>query len=341
MVFDATHNYCRRQYGGEGKGLITAYLVARGDADIMIKTGDPNPAHSFGDSHSIFRVCMIPSGGNLGMSAIVFTAGCLIHVDTLLNELVALDYRDKIFVDLNAGIIDERTLAAQRPDGFYETVGSTMTGKGYATFRRVLRRLTLARDEPRLAAHLHDTKLLVCDALKCGRHVVVGGAQAYSLSNYQGEYPCVSSRDTTAGKLLAQVGLGSHYLDSIILVIKRFPTRNQGGHGAISHELTPEFVTSHTRVFDEKGGSSFDSAGRKRRFGLFGSEVVKRACVGNTPNAIALTGVDRLNALLHEPMIRKHYGKPLRRLSNSSSGRAGVKWRSSRRDRMSPRSLLD
>src|SRR5689334_2901756 len=84
------------QYGGEGKGLITAYLVARGDADILVKTGGPNSAHSFGNGQSMFRVRMVPSGANLGSSAFVFPAGCLIHIETLLNEVADLDYHGQI-----------------------------------------------------------------------------------------------------------------------------------------------------------------------------------------------------------------------------------------------------
>lgn len=297
------------QYGGEGKGLITAHLVSRGDADILIKTGGPNSAHSFGNGNSMFRVRMVPSGANLGASTIVFPAGCLIHVDTLLNELVALGYRGRILVDPNAGIIDSGTLAAHRADPFYDGVGSTMTGTGHATSRRALRRLTLARDEPRLVRYLHDTKLFVSEALRQGQRVVAEGAQAYGLSNYHGEYPYVSSRDTTTGEVLAQVGLGPQFLDTVILVIKCFPTRNQGGAGALPHELPPEFVASHATVFDEAGGGSYNTPDRTRRVALFDSEIVKRACIANTPHAIALTGVDRLSALLYEPLVRTHYGK--------------------------------
>jgi len=297
------------QYGGEGKGLITAHLASRGDADVLIKTGGPNSAHSFGTGSSMFRVRMVPSGANLGSAAIVFPAGCLIHVQTLLDELAALDYRGRVLVDPNAGIVDGNTVAAQRADRFYESVGSTLTGTGHATSRRALRRLTLARDEPRLAGFLNDTKLFVWDALKRGQRVVVEGAQAYGLSNYHGEYPYVSSRDTTAGEFLAQVGLGPQYLDTVILVIKCFPTRNQGGSGALSYELAPEFVASYATVLEEKGGGSYEKPDRTRRVGLFDCEVVKRACIANTPHAIALTGVDRLRALLHEPIVSEHYGK--------------------------------
>jgi adenylosuccinate synthase len=296
------------QYGGEGKGLITAHLVSRGVADILIKTGGPNSAHSFGDGRSMFRVRMIPSGSNLGASTIVFPAGCLIHVDTLFKEIVALDYRGRVLVNPNAGIIDSEIVAAQHADSFYEGVGSTMTGTGHASSRRALRRLKLARDEARLARYLQDTNLFVSEALRRGQRVVVEGAQAYGLSNYHGDYPYVSSRDTTTGEVLAQVGLGPQFLDTVILVVKCFPTRNQGGQGPLPHELSTAFLASYPIVFDETGGGSYNTPNRRRRVALFDFEVVKRACIANTPHSIALTGIDRLGSLLHEPLVRRHYG---------------------------------
>src|ERR1700722_10706460 len=115
------------QYGGEGKGLITAYLAQNDQTDLLVKIGGPNSAHSFGVGDRIFRVRMVPSGSNLGPSVIVFPAGCLIHVDCLFEELESLGYSGKVIFDPHAGIVDSETVAAQQADPFYASVGSTMT----------------------------------------------------------------------------------------------------------------------------------------------------------------------------------------------------------------------
>jgi len=295
------------QYGGEGKGLISAYLAQ--NAEILVKIGGPNSAHSFGVGDRMFRVRMIPSGANLGAAALVFPAGCLIHVESLFEELELLEYKGELFIDHNAGIVDDETVRAQRSDPFYKDVGSTLTGTGHASSRRALRRLGLARNEPRLKEYLSDTALLLQDALLNNTSIVAEGAQAFGLSNYHGDYPYVSSRDTTSGSILAQMGIGPRSVANIVLVIKCFPTRNQGGQGFLANELSEADLQRYGNSLSEVGGGSFGEVGNNsRRVGLFDFDIVQRACLANTPTMIALTGVDRLKSLLNEEPIANHYG---------------------------------
>jgi adenylosuccinate synthase len=224
------------QFGGEGKGLITAYIAKHDEIDVLVKVGGPNSAHSFGVAGAVHQVRMLPSGANLGPSE-VFPAGCLIHIDSLFSEIESLKFAGRLLIDRNAGVVDASHVEDQRADGFYQQVGSTLTGTGYATASRARRRLRLAKDEPRLHDCIADTSLIIRDHLVSGHGVLVEGAQAYGLSNYHGQYPYVSSRDTTVNSFLAQIGLGPRFLDSTIVVIKCFPTRNQGGGGDLSHEL--------------------------------------------------------------------------------------------------------
>ena len=294
------------QYGGEGKGLITAHIAQ--NAEILVKIGGPNSAHSFGVDGQMFRVRMIPSGANIGPKGIVFPAGCLIHVDTLFEEIEILGYSGRIYVDYNAGIVDDETVKLQQADEFYENVGSTLTGTGHASSRRALRRLNLAKNEPRLKQYLTDTASLLQDALRSQLNVVAEGAQAYGLSNYHGNYPFVSSRDTTAGSVLAQMGIGPKAVDNIILVVKCFPTRNVGGEGHLAHELSKDYVLRNKDCLLEKGGGTYGGSDSQRRVGLFDFGLVNKACFANTPTMIALTGVDRLSGMLHDESVANHYG---------------------------------
>lgn len=294
------------QYGGEGKGLITAHLAQK--SEILVKIGGPNSAHSFGIDNKMFRVRMIPSGANLGPKSLVFPAGCLIHVDTLFDEIEKLQYKGNLLIDFNAGIVDNDIVKSQQDDSYYKDVGSTLTGTGHATSRRSLRRLTLAKDESRLKNYLCNTSEMLAQAMTEKRHIVAEGAQAYGLSNYHGDYPYVSSRDTTAGSVLAQMGIGPKYVDNIILVVKCFPTRNMGGKGSLSNELTDDYIQKHKEHLLEIGGGTYGAKDRQRRVGFFDFEVVNRACIANTPTSIALTGVDRLNGLFNDEKVALHYG---------------------------------
>src|SRR5690242_19139465 len=93
------------QFGGEGKGAISAFLAVRDKVDILVKTGGPNSAHSFGKEGRLFRVRMVPCGANLGPSTIVYPAGCLIHPRTLLSELDELNFSGRVVIDPKAGIV--------------------------------------------------------------------------------------------------------------------------------------------------------------------------------------------------------------------------------------------
>lgn len=296
------------QFGGEGKGLVCAHLVRQFAIDVLVKVGGPNSAHSFGVDGNIHRVRMMPAGSNLGVGKVVFPAGCLIHVDTLFSEIESLNFLGRIFIDPNAGIVDSHHINDQKADLFYSEAGSTLTGTGYATASRARRRLGLARNERRLRDFLADTAAMIHDDLVARRHVLAEGAQAYGLSNYHGQYPYVSSRDTTVGSFLGQIGVGPGFLTSTVLVLKCFPTRNQGGEGDLAHELTHDEVTQWKDSVWEVGGGSFGEGGEPRRVGFFDVTVVKRACIANTPSFLAVTGFDRLQSLMHEPRVRRHYG---------------------------------
>src|SRR5262249_21570619 len=121
------------QFGGEGKGAITAFLAKKDGVRILVKTGGPNSTHSFGSNGELARVRMVPSGINLGPSIVIYPAGCLIHPETLFAELKQLNYTQSIVIDPQAGIVEQRHIETQTVDDFYDRVGSTLTGTGAAS----------------------------------------------------------------------------------------------------------------------------------------------------------------------------------------------------------------
>ena len=143
-----------------------------------------------------------------------------------------------------------------------------------------------------------------------GENILIEGSQSFGLSNYHGDYPFSTSRNTTVGEFLGQVGIGPGYLDEICLVIKCFPTRNQGGDGNLPNELSLEKIQEIGHVLEEYGGGSYDGGDKKRRVGLFDYGLVKHAIIANTPDYIALTGLDRLRDLEADEKIKKYYGSP-------------------------------
>ena len=297
------------QYGGEGKGAVTAYLAKKDSVDILIKTGGPNSAHYFGYRSNLTKVRMIPSGSNLGPKYIVFPAGCLIHASTLFKEIRELGFSGKIVIDPNAGIIDQSHIESQKNDDFYNKVGSTKTGTGCASAMRSKRRLGLAKDHAQLKPYLDDASEFVYNSLQNGKSALVEGCQSYGLSNFHGDYPYVTSRDTTVASLIGQIGIGFKFVNCVIQVIKCFPTRNQGGNGILPKEFKLNDISSMDPLI-EHGGGSYEGDDIIRRVGLFDFDIVERSIRANTPDRIAITGLDRLKSMQNRPEVKKHYGTP-------------------------------
>jgi adenylosuccinate synthase len=236
---------------------------------------------------------------------IVYGAGALIHVQTLLNEIAELNIDPKrVKIDPQAGVVTAELIKQQRGDRRYESIGSTLTGTGYAAAERCKRSLKLAYDYPELKDMLCDddvveklTKLAADD-----KNILVEGHQGFGLSNYHGDYPYVSSRDCTAAEMLSELGLGPRSGEfRILLLVKVFPTRNHAGK---LDELPPS--EAQRRSIHEKGGGCWDVEDRSRRVGWIDFKLVKRAAQANSATEIVLTGVDYLDRNLRGASRKAH-----------------------------------
>ena len=61
------------------------------------------------------------------------------------------------------------------------------------------------------------------DDPRCQRKILLEGTQGTGLSLYHGDYPSVTSRDTTVAGCLAEAGIGPRRVRKIILVCRTFP----------------------------------------------------------------------------------------------------------------------
>jgi adenylosuccinate synthase len=298
------------QYGGEGKGSITAYLANTGRFAAIAKTGGPNSGHSYGTASSFFRVRMVPSGANLTNVPLVFPAGCLIHIPTLFREVEELKLKNSLMIHPLAGIVTDGHADEQSYDDFYKMAGSTLTGTGAATSQRAKRRLALARDYEKLSPFLSDTTAFLEEQMLGSNEVLVEGAQGFGLSNYHGDYPFVSSRDCTAGAVLSQLGMGHQYVGNVVMVMKCFPTRNSHGQGALPAEIDLTVFPAISKQVVEVGGGSYSGGDSSRRVAFFDFETIAGAVRANTPTALALTGLDHLIKLGNLEEVQQLYGTP-------------------------------
>jgi adenylosuccinate synthase len=245
------------------------------------------------DGHAI-KLRMIPAAAVVDPEIeIVYGAGTLIHIHTLISEMSELGIQPKrVKIDPRAGIVTPELIEQQRRDQRYEKIGSTLTGTGYAAADRCKRKLKLASEYAELRPMLNDNIIEELSELPVGEKILIEGHQGFGLSNYHGDYPYVSSRDCTAAEMLSEVGLGpsSSTKFRIILVAKAFPTRNHQGK---LNDLP--YAEVQQRAIVERGGGCWDIEDRGRRVGRLDLSLIKRAARANSAGEIVLTGVDYLD----------------------------------------------
>lgn len=287
------------QYGGEGKGKVCAYLAKRNQYGAVSRCGGVNSSHTIVEGGRSYRLRLLPAAAAVGHPAhILFGAGTLLHVPTLFQEIDQLGVNPRtIMIDPQAGVITEECVQAQRQDERYAELGSTLTGTGYASARRCVRALPVAREFPELQPMLGRVSNMLLTVLDRRRdnNVLVEGHQAYGLSNYHGDYPYTSSRDCTAAALLSELGIGPAASElRIVLVVKCFPTRNHGGH--LEHEMSVD--DADKLDIREFGGGSWGIEDNRRRVGVVDFDLIARAARANSATEIAVTGADYLDRSL-------------------------------------------
>ena len=278
------------QYGGEGKGKISAYLALKEKAEIACRCGGPNSSHTVVWKGKVHRLRMMPTAAAVNKDIeVYFGPGTLIHVRTLFSEIKALGHQGRVRIDKRAGVVTDEIVAQQRGDERYKKLGSTLTGTGYASAMRCLRSLRLAGEFDELRPLVCDLTPHLMEAVAGRRHIIVEGHQGYGLSSYHGDYPYVSSRDSTAASMLAELGLGPTLRTlRVVLVAKMFPTRNHGG--SLGAEIP--LAEADKLGIREFGGGSWGIPDRRRRVGYIDVALLRNSAFANGATQVALTGAD-------------------------------------------------
>lgn len=186
---------------------MAAYLAMREHPELACRCGGPNSSHTVSFRGRIQKLRMMPAAAVIDPNVtVVFGAGTLIHIQTLLDECTALKFRGRLIISPNVGIIDNALVSRQRADPRYDQIGSTLTGTGYAAAERSPTPAR-SRHSGNTRAHCRCSAVLVRNYSKGGK-ILIEGHQGYGLSNYHGDYPYSSSRDCLAAELLSELGLG-------------------------------------------------------------------------------------------------------------------------------------
>jgi len=275
-------------WGDEGKGKVVAYLALADRPPVVARAGvGPNAGHTILMDGRKVVMRQLPVGYVHRGARLLIGAGVLVDPEVTLAEIDRLDVDPaRLGIDPLCTIIESAHVVDDRGrDHLREVVGTTGTGTGPANEARAARRARLARDEPLLAGLLADVSAEVNGAIDAGDAVLIEGTQGFGLSLYHGDYPFVTSKDTTAAAFCMDVGVGPTRIDEVVLVFKAFASRV--GEGPFPTELPRELAAA--RGWEEFGAVT----GRPRRIGEFDFERASRAIMVNGATQLALTNLDR------------------------------------------------
>jgi len=140
-----------------------------------------------------------------------------------------------------------------------------------------------------LKPYVVDTALLLDQALKSGKNVLLEGSQGTLLDVDHGTYPFVTSSNPTAGGASTGSGIGPTKITRVIGILKAYTTRV--GSGPFPTELFDEDGDALRKI----GGEVGVTTGRNRRCGWFDAPIARYAVRVNGLTDFFLTKLDVLN----------------------------------------------
>ena len=290
------------QYGSEGKGNIVGHIAH--EYGLLVRVGGPNAGHKVFAEPAPEAYFHLPSGTERAPNAkILIGAGATIYPAKFLEELSQHQIGiDRLYIDPQAMVIEDDDRAAETSD--LKDISSTAQGVGFATARKITGRggksnppVRLAKDHPSLSPFIKASQQVLEEAFENGQRVMLEGTQGTALSIHHGEYPFVTSRDTTVAGCLADSGIAPGRVRKVILVCRTFPIRVGGPSGPMKHELKYDELSKRSGIALEQllSTEKTTTTNKQRRLSEFDWEQFRRACFLNSPTDIALTFVDYLS----------------------------------------------
>lgn len=275
---------CGGFWGDEGKGKIISYLAIKEKLDFCVRTGSVNAAHTIWYEGKRYALHMVPGGFVHEKCRLLIGAGSNVEVAQFLKEVEETNVKNRIGVDSQASIIEEKHSAQDKASAHLKGLGTTGRGVGPAIEERVRRTAKIARDVPELKPYLADVAAETNNAINGGKNVLLEGTQGLMLSLFYGTYPYVTGRDTSASAICSEAGVGPTKVDNVLVVLKSFMTRV--GTGPLPGEL-PKEEAMKRGWFETAAGT-----GRDRRSAPFNFELAKKAVMLNGATQVAVTKLD-------------------------------------------------
>ena len=279
------------QYGDCGKGKIAHALCRDKNYTHVIRyNGGCNAGHTIYHEGVKFVTHHIPCGVFFGIKSII-GPGCVIHVDTFLQEIEELEAaginaKDLVQVATNAHIITDFHRAEDKKD---EEIGTTKRGNGPAYRDKYGRRGVRALEEPRLSKYLVSMYHELYENEEFEEiEVLFEGAQGFGLDVDWGDYPYVTSSHCTVGSALLN-GVPAKAIRDVWGVAKIYETYV----GAKDFEGVEDIFEDIRELGQEYGATT----GRPRQINWLDFDLLKIASRINGVNKLVINKMDILDEL--------------------------------------------
>lgn len=288
------------QYGSEGKGNIVGHIAP--EYDLLVRVGGPNAGHQVFAEPEPEKYFHLPSGTQRAPNAkLLLGPGAVINPTKLLDEIAKHGISsERLVIDRQAIVISSDDIEQEKAR--FGNISSTAQGVGIASARKLTGRsdykagtdLFLARDCSDLQPFLGSARKVLADAFVRGHRILLEGTQGTSLSLHHGQYPHVTSRDTTVAGCLADAGIAPSNVRRVIMVCRTYPIRVGGPSGPMEYEVDMEEIHHRSRIpLDPlKNAERTTTTNKERRIAEFDWEQFKDSVQLNGPTDIALTFVD-------------------------------------------------
>tara|TARA_R110001606_G_scaffold344742_1_gene493503 strand:- start:3577 stop:5208 length:1632 start_codon:yes stop_codon:yes gene_type:complete len=288
------------QFGSEGKGNIVGHIAP--EYDLLVRVGGPNAGHQVYAEPKPEKYYHLPSGTQRAPNArLLLGPGAVIYPKKLLEEIAEHKVdAERLTIDHRAMIITDQDRKEEAEQ--FKSISSTAQGVGIASARKLTGRSDykegrvafLARDCEDLKPYIGSAREVLADAMVTGQRILLEGTQGTALSLHHGDYPHVTTRDTTVSGCLADAGIAPSNVRRVIMVCRTYPIRVGGPSGPMANEV--EMAEIHRRsgipLEELERTERTTTTDRPRRIAEFDWLQFRDSVQLNGPTDIALTFVD-------------------------------------------------
>jgi adenylosuccinate synthase len=296
------------QYGSEGKGNIVGHIAP--EYELLVRVGGPNAGHKVYAEPEPEVYHHLPSGTIRAPKAdLLLGAGAVIFPRRLLEEIAEHGVTvDRLSIDPQAMVIEEGDRKQEKR--LLAAISSTAQGVGAASARKIMGRggkvrpkVKLARDVNELRPFVREAQAILEKAFVRGTRTLLEGTQGTSLSIHHGQYPYVTSRDTTVAGCLADAGIAATRVRRVVMVCRTYPIRvgdpieTDGTSGPMERPIEYDELARRSGIPIEelKRIEKTTTTGKQRRLAEFDWKQLRRSTQLNGPTDIALTFADYIS----------------------------------------------